>query len=380
MTERTHPAFTGYKYEGGKSSYRGEISGEGGYVFATPGIYHNIALLDVASMHPTSIEQLNLFGDEYTERYSNIKKARVAIKHGEWDKADKLLDGKLKPVIDDLKSQGVEIDEKQMAFALKIPINSVYGMTSARFDNKFKDPRNIDNIVAKRGSLFMIDLKHFVQEQGFVVAHIKTDSIKIPDATPEIIEKVMEFGRQYGYEFEHEATYDSMCLVNDAVYIAKDKYGWHATGAQFQHPIVFKTLFSKEDISVEDYYETKSVTTALYLDFKEEVHEGEHNYKFIGKAGRFVPVIPGAGGGVLLRKNTEVIDDSRFDNGTAEKKGIDRRYFSAAAGTKGFLWMEAEMNRSLGLEGSIDKSYSAKLVDAAVEKINQFGSLADLGA
>ena len=38
------------------------------------------------------------------------------------------------------------------------------------------------------------------------------------------------------------------------------------------------------------------------------------------------------------------------------------------------------MNRSLGLEGSIDKSYSAKLVDAAVEKINQFGSLADLGA
>lgn len=70
-----------------------------------------------------------------------------------------------------------------MAFALKIPINSVYGMTSARFDNKFKDPRNIDNIVAKRGSLFMIDLKHFVQEQGFVVAHIKTDSIKI-DATP----------------------------------------------------------------------------------------------------------------------------------------------------------------------------------------------------
>ena len=75
-----------------------------------------------------------------------------------------------------------------------------------------------------------------------------------------------------------------------------------------------------------------------------------------------------------------MIDDSRFDNGTAEKKGIDRRYFSAAAGTKGFLWMEAEMNRSLGLEGSIDKSYSAKLVDAAVEKINQFGSLADLGA
>lgn len=87
-------------------------------------------------MHPASIEQLNLFGDEYTERYSNIKKARVAIKHGEWDKADKLLDGKLKPNIDDLKSQGVEIDEKQMAFQPRIPINSVYSMTSLRFDNR----------------------------------------------------------------------------------------------------------------------------------------------------------------------------------------------------------------------------------------------------
>ena len=72
--------------------------------------------------------------------------------------------------------------------------------------NAFKDPRNVDNIVAKRGALFMVDLKHFVQEQGFDVAHIKTDSIKIPRATPEIIEKVMEFGKKYGYTFEHEAT------------------------------------------------------------------------------------------------------------------------------------------------------------------------------
>ena len=33
-----------------------------------------------------------------------------------------------------------------------------------------------------------------------------------------------------------------MVLVNDAVYVAKDEEGWHATGAQFQHPFVFKSL------------------------------------------------------------------------------------------------------------------------------------------
>lgn len=39
-----------------------------------------------------------------------------------------------------------------LAQALKIVINSIYGLTSAKFENLFKDPRNIDNIVAKRGA------------------------------------------------------------------------------------------------------------------------------------------------------------------------------------------------------------------------------------
>ena len=54
--------FPGYKYEAGVSTYRGETTGEGGYVYAEPGMYTNVAVLDVASMHPTSIEQLDMFG------------------------------------------------------------------------------------------------------------------------------------------------------------------------------------------------------------------------------------------------------------------------------------------------------------------------------
>ena len=64
----------------------------------------------------------------------------------------------------------------------------------------------------------MIDLKEEVEKRGFTVAHIKTDSIKIPNATDEIIQFVMDFGKKYGYTFEHEATYERMCLMNDAVY------------------------------------------------------------------------------------------------------------------------------------------------------------------
>jgi hypothetical protein len=245
----------------------------------------------------------------------------------------------------------------ELAYALKIVINIVYGLTSAKFSNKFRDPRNIDNIVAKRGALFMIDLKYAVQERGFKVAHIKTDSIKIPEATGEIIDFVFEFGKKYGYTFEHEATFDKFCLVNDAVYIArysgKEAGKWTAVGAQFAQPYVFKTLFDTDaEIVFEDLCEIKAVTTALYLDMNEGLGDNEHNYVFIGKAGLFCPIKPGHGGGLLMREK-------------------DRKYY-AATGTKGYRWLEAEVVKELGKENSIDKRYHEHLVDEALETISEF--------
>lgn len=344
--------FPGYKFEEGKSYYKGEEVGEGGYVYAEPGFYYNVALLDVASMHPTSIEILNLFGP-YTKSYSEIIAARLAIKHKEFDKAKGMLNGCLDKYL--TSTEGAS----ELAYALKIIINIVYGLTSAKFSNRFRDPRNIDNIVAKRGALFMIDLKHAVQEKGFKVAHIKTDSIKIPEANGEIIDFVFEFGKKYGYTFEHEATFAKFCLVNDAVYIAQysgNKAGkWTAVGAQFAQPYVFKTLFDKEsEIVFEDLCETKTVTSALYLDMNEGLREDEHNYMFIGKAGSFCPIKPGYGGGLLMREK-------------------DGKYY-AATGTKGYRWLEAEVVKELGKENAIDKRYHEHLVDEAIDTISEYVS------
>ena len=393
------PVFPGYTFEGGKSIYRGEEVGEGGYVYAEPGMYSNIALLDIASMHPSSIVAEELFGPEYTKRFNDILQARIAIKHKEFDKAKKMLNGALAKYLTD------EAAAADLAQALKIAINSVYGLTSASFDHPFRDNRNKDNIVAKRGALFMVNLKHEVQRRGFIVAHIKTDSIKIPDAIPEIIQFVMDYGKQYGYNFEHEATYDRMCLVNDAVYIAKYKDGkhageWTATGTQFQVPYVFKKLFSKEPIEFEDMCETKSVTSALYLDMNEglpdvselekelerivkrakefgvtmdlsgnsgdaeldplvkEIAKG-HNYHFIGKVGQFCPIKPGCGGGILLRET--------------ENKKTGEKGYAAATGSKGFRWLESEMVRELGKENDIDRTYYNNLVDEAVKSLSSYG-------
>ena len=337
--------FPGYQYAFGKSIYRGEEIGEGGYVYEEEGIWVDVALLDIASMHPTSIECLNLFGDRYTKRFSEIKQARVAIKHHDDDTARKLLDGALSQFLDE------GVDYEALAFALKIVINSVYGLTAAKFANPFKDPRNVDNIVAKRGALFMVDLKHFVQEQGFDVCHIKTDSIKIPRATPEIIEKVMEFGKKYGYTFEHEATYDRMCLVNKAVYVDYEAGHWSATGAQFQHPYVFKELFSKEELDIRDVAETKSVTTALYLN---NGTEEKPEMEFVGKTGAFVPV--NRGGGILLR----------------EKDGK----YHAASGSTGHRWVQYESFKNAHPDDWkewVDWSYFEGLAESAKAAIEAYG-------
>lgn len=338
-----------------KSYYKGCDPSEGGRVYANPGAYANVKTFDVASMHPSSIIAENGFG-KYTKNFKDLLDIRLAIKHKDYEKAKIFFDGALAPYLTDAKAA------KQLSFALKIAINSVYGLTSAKFDNTMRDPRNIDNWVAKRGALFMIDLQKEVESRGFTVVHVKTDSIKVANPTPEIEEFILKFGKDHGYSFEIEAVYDRICLVNRAVYIARysmehpdeeERWKWTATGDQFKQPYIFKTLFSKEPISFEDMCETKTVQTALYLDMNENLAEGEHDYVFIGKAGLFCPVQEGCGGGLLLR-----------DAGEGK--------FASAEGAKGYRWMEAEMVKLLQLEDKIDRSYYNRLVDEAKDDISTY--------
>lgn len=360
-TDSLLPYFPGYKYERGKSYYKGIEFGEGGYVEAVPGMYGYTGLLDVASQHPSSIVAECLFGPYYTRKFTNLLDGRIDIKHKDWNDFSRLFDGKLDNYISAVVAG--DIAAKTLSNGLKTPINSVYGLTAAKFENPFADRRNVDNIVAKRGELFMIDLAEEVKKRGFTVAHIKTDSIKIPDITDEMVEFVMEFGKRYGYNFEWEATYDKICLINKAVYIARYRNDdgsvgeWTATGKEFAEPFIFKTLFTHEDLQFKDYYQTKECgkDAAIYLDMNEHLPEGEHNYIFVGKTGSFVPIKDGCGGGVMLRSS-------------------DRTKYDAVVGTKGYRWLESEVVRTLGKENDVDISYFTKMADDAVKDIEQFGS------
>lgn len=419
--------FPGYMRVNNKSylviDHCDEEIGEGGYVWANPGMYKNVKTLDVASMHPHSVIALNLFGDTYTKNFEDLVNLRVHVKHSDWSSAKKAFGGVLEKFIDDLIAAG----ETNIASPLKIAINSVYGLTSAHFDNLFRDPRNSDNIVAKRGALFMCMLKHEVQKMGAEVVHIKTDSIKISNLTKKVEEYIIKRGREFGYEFEVESIYEKFCLVNDAVYVAKrdnsdpdwmKEFGsymenggseptkWTATGTQFQVPYVFKKCFSHEPIEFSDLCETKEVKTVMYLDMNEGLDDGEqglyerlrdirakalagekltgpeskmlysevyseitdeelanklgsyHALKFIGRVGLFTPILPGCGGGELVRE---------------QKKKDGSIGYDAVVGTKGYRWLESEDVLNNKKERDVDLSYYDNLVNSAIDTISTYG-------
>lgn len=400
------PFFPGYTYAYNEkkkkmvSTYLGEEVGEGGRNFSRVGYWEWVWDGDVNSMHPSSYGMHGevLFGPKYTKIVTEIVEARVAIKHRDFETAGSLLGGALKPYL----SEELAGD---LAQALKIVINSIYGLTSAKFPNEFRDPRNVDNIVAKRGALFMTLLKREVENRGAIVCHIKTDSIKIPNASEEVKDFVIKFGREYGYEFETEDIFTKFALFNDSAYLGYTDFGeWVTKADQFKkekQPFLFKTLFTHEPYAFNDFCETKSATDgALYLDMNENLGEplddyydklakklervkkkneedpsipaiieelkrveidipSHHKYTFIGRVGQFTPVLPGKGGGILYRR------------------GSDGNY-AAASGSKGYRWLESEDIRDYfkdaGIDAmmqTIDISYYQKKVDAVRDLIDR---------
>lgn len=349
----------GTKVSTRKSIYMGEDPSEGGFANCPqPGVYFNVGLFDVVSMHPHSAIRLKIFGEEITKRFENLVEGRVAVKHIRevGDDAYKEAIRRLGPIVEEIfngvKPEDVKAKAKAVANALKTAINSVYGLTSAKFDNKLRDPKNVDNIVAKYGALFMITLKHKVQEMGYTVVHIKTDSIKIANVDDNIKKFIMDFGKKYGFTFEHEATYSKMCIVDDAQYVAyeveadgeklKEPF-WTVTGAKFAPPYLFKNLFTHEEVVFDDYPEIKSVSdAAIYIST-------EGTDKFIGRIGSFVAVKEGYGGELVRVKG-------------------DKR--AAVTGTKGYLWNESEIIREH--PDRLDLDYYRNECDKAIEAINEY--------
>jgi len=394
---------------------------EGGYVWSQPGMYmakipgERIAQTeDVASMHPRSIIAENLFG-KYTSRFADLVQLRIFIKHKDYESARKMFGGILAPFLQDEKSA------KIVAHALKIAINKVYGMTSSPEDYfRCKDPRNVDNIVAKRGALFMIDLRHAVEEQGFTVIHIKTDSIKILNPTNEIIDFVRRMGDAYGYTFETEAIFDKICLVNDSVYVghctldspaeSSSPGDWVFTGEEFKEPFVAKTLFTHKPLELEDLSIVKTSKDALYLDMNEGLPDVSLEEEELKKVKAILKVFPGEDTDKMERlmksfynkyglysEDITVWEDLKTELEETIAKGHDYVFigktgaftpvkegcgggrllvckegeYSYASDAKGYRFLETETIETLGKQEDINMNFFISMADAAKEHIER---------
>lgn len=413
----------------GKSFYKGFDPGEGGFVFARPGMYYGLECYDSASHHPSTIIAENGFGP-FTENFKMLLDIRLHIKHKDYDWVRGLYNGILSPYLTS------DEDAKQLSQALKIAINSVYGLTAAHFDNKLHDPRNNDNWVAKRGALFMIDLMLEVEKQGYKVVHVKTDSIKIEKPDQKIFDFVYNFGKQHGYTFEVEHKFDRLCLVNDAVYICKYTNDpangkvagqWEGTGDQFKKkssPYTFKTLFSHEPIDFKDLCVTQTVKVGLgiYLDMDENlpndtalVAEQEkllRKWKKVGyelnsdndfrltngeaptlsdvpsrKAEQYTKDVYHSDYVRLVELEQEI--KNCHDYHFVGKAGLfcpirpgmgggrlvrdNKGKFANTAGSTGYRWLEAERVKELHMEDCIDLEYFEEIKRKAIDTINLYG-------
>ena len=377
-------------------------------------MYDDVWTFDVSGQHPASIIAEKLFGDEYTAVFADIVKLRTLIKHKDFESAKKMFDGKVAKYLDNPD------DAKALSNALKVVVNSVYGMTFSGYDFRCRDDRNIDNIVAKRGSLFMINLRYLVQQMGYTVIHCKTDSIKVQHPDKKIYDFIMNYGKKFGYNFEIEHKFEKICLVNKAVYIAKlteddpewldacekaKKDGapiptrWTATGTQFAVPYVFKTLFSKEPLTFKDFCEKKKVQGIIFKDMNEELEDVslfERVKQTRGKIERAVKITNKARAeaeeysymsedelDAEIEKGHNYMFVGKVGNFVPIKPGCNGgilyRYddkkdkYSAVTGTDGYRWQEAEIIQKTGREQDVDESYHQELADKAVEAISEYG-------
>ena len=210
---------------------------------------------------------LDLFGP-YTPNFLCPQGSEMAIKRKDYDGARHMLSGKLANLA------GAEANPEHaeaLSYALKIVINIVYGLTSAKFENAFRDNRNKDNIVAKRGALFMVDLK-----KRFRITVSPWSTSRLTPSRSQTQHKrsstsswnlVTTTATHLNTRRRTIRSALSMMLSISARPSRAKSPRTGSFGKQFQQPYVFKTLFTMEPIEFDDLCETKTVTSALYLDF-----------------------------------------------------------------------------------------------------------------
>lgn len=108
--------------------------------------FENVKLLDVASMYPNILINLNVLGDA-TKRYQDIVDERIKVKH----------------------------TDPQLQQALKLIINSTYGLLSNKYSKLFNPIGAVS--VCVYGQIALYSLCERLYEAGYTLVNINTDGV-----------------------------------------------------------------------------------------------------------------------------------------------------------------------------------------------------------
>lgn len=160
--------------------------------------FTNVKLMDVASMYPSIIINLEALGDTATSKYCEIVEKRLKAKKN---------------------------NDKQTANALKLVINSTYGLMKNQY-SKVNNPVAATSICIW-GQLALYDLSKRLYEEGFTIINVNTDGVAFCGNRPDsLYQKIKsEWEKDYNLVLEVDY-YRKWCQKDVNNYIAETKDGY----------------------------------------------------------------------------------------------------------------------------------------------------------
>lgn len=236
-----------------------QVSSPGGYVFdSKPGLYNHILVLDFKSLYPAIIRTFLIDPLGLHLGLSAPQSATVAgFLEARFHRTEHLLPA-LTSQLWASREQAKGIGNKPMSHAIKIIMNSFYGLLGSEFF-RFFDPRLASSITL-RGHQVLQRSREFISAQGHSVIYGDTDSLFVHAATvadPEALGKELvvqlnqwwreqirrQFNLESYLELEFETHYEKFVMptVRGADKGSKKRYaGWIRTTDGYQ--TIFKGM------------------------------------------------------------------------------------------------------------------------------------------
>lgn len=219
------------------------------------GFYHNLIVVDVASLYPTMAILHNISFDTINcECCKNDPDARIdkdmlkdcIVEKEYWicQENEGAFPKKLRIFREERLKQKRLGDNNTKQLALKILINGGYGVFGNRFF-KYYDPR-VAELIAAYGRYVLSKMQEIATIMGFDIVYGDTDSLFLnhvgSNGTAQIISKFRhECTRELGIEVEHAKTYQT-AIISDK---KKHYVGW--TGTQGKEPDIVGMEGDKND-------------------------------------------------------------------------------------------------------------------------------------